>query len=186
MGTSVSSIHPSLRWVLRALPSVRRPPLPPSFLPSLPHSVLPSYLPFLPLLPSLPPSLLPIVLSFFSCKLVALLALPFIRAWPSGVALPTYPSLLPSLPPSLPPSGAAYKDLRPIVEFMTFNFSLQAIDQVGREGGREGGSLPIGWENGGKGGRVERVEGNMDPVNPWIPHTHFSLPPSLPPSLPSR
>lgn len=27
-------------------------------------------------------------------------------------------------------SGAAYKDLRPVVEFMTFNFSLQAIDQV--------------------------------------------------------
>ena len=26
--------------------------------------------------------------------------------------------------------GAAYKDLRPIVEFMTFNFSMQAIDQV--------------------------------------------------------
>ena len=26
--------------------------------------------------------------------------------------------------------GAAYKGLRPIVEFMTFNFSLQAIDQV--------------------------------------------------------
>lgn len=27
-------------------------------------------------------------------------------------------------------TGAAYKDLRPVVEFMTFNFSLQAIDQV--------------------------------------------------------
>lgn len=26
--------------------------------------------------------------------------------------------------------GAAYKDLRPVVEFMTFNFSLQAIDQI--------------------------------------------------------
>jgi len=26
--------------------------------------------------------------------------------------------------------GAAYKDLRPVVEFMTFNFSMQAIDQV--------------------------------------------------------
>lgn len=26
--------------------------------------------------------------------------------------------------------GAAYKDLRPIVEFMTWNFSMQAIDQV--------------------------------------------------------
>ena len=26
--------------------------------------------------------------------------------------------------------GASYKDLRPIVEFMTFNFSMQAIDQV--------------------------------------------------------
>ena len=26
--------------------------------------------------------------------------------------------------------GAAYKDLRPIVEFMTFNFSMQAIDQI--------------------------------------------------------
>jgi len=26
--------------------------------------------------------------------------------------------------------GAAYKDLKPIVEFMTFNFSMQAIDQV--------------------------------------------------------
>ncbi|GAB5029852.1 pyruvate dehydrogenase [Nannochloropsis oceanica] len=44
--------------------------------------------------------------------------------------------------------GAAYKDLRPIVEFMTFNFSLQAIDQVGMEGGTEegteGGSVPSG------------------------------------------
>eukprot|EP00904_Undaria_pinnatifida_P006064 jgi/Undpi1/2588/HiC_scaffold_13.g05967.m1 len=27
-------------------------------------------------------------------------------------------------------TGAAYKDLRPVVEFMTFNFSLQAIDQI--------------------------------------------------------
>jgi pyruvate dehydrogenase E1 component beta subunit len=27
-------------------------------------------------------------------------------------------------------SGAAYKGLRPIVEFMTFNFSMQAIDHV--------------------------------------------------------
>merc|ERR1711957_429252 len=26
--------------------------------------------------------------------------------------------------------GSAYKDLRPIVEFMTFNFSMQALDQV--------------------------------------------------------
>lgn len=26
--------------------------------------------------------------------------------------------------------GAAYKNLKPIVEFMTFNFSMQAIDQV--------------------------------------------------------
>lgn len=26
--------------------------------------------------------------------------------------------------------GAAYKDLKPIVEFMTMNFSMQAIDQV--------------------------------------------------------
>ena len=26
--------------------------------------------------------------------------------------------------------GAAYKDLRPIVEFMTWNFSMQAIDQI--------------------------------------------------------
>jgi pyruvate dehydrogenase E1 component beta subunit len=26
--------------------------------------------------------------------------------------------------------GAAYKGLRPIVEFMTFNFSMQAIDQI--------------------------------------------------------
>jgi pyruvate dehydrogenase E1 component beta subunit len=27
-------------------------------------------------------------------------------------------------------TGAAYKDLRPVVEFMTFNFSMQAIDQI--------------------------------------------------------
>lgn len=27
-------------------------------------------------------------------------------------------------------TGAAYKGLRPVVEFMTFNFSLQAIDQI--------------------------------------------------------
>ena len=26
--------------------------------------------------------------------------------------------------------GASYKDLRPVVEFMTWNFSMQAIDQV--------------------------------------------------------
>lgn len=26
--------------------------------------------------------------------------------------------------------GAAYKNLKPIVEFMTFNFSMQAIDQI--------------------------------------------------------
>lgn len=26
--------------------------------------------------------------------------------------------------------GSAYKDLKPIVEFMTFNFSMQAIDQI--------------------------------------------------------
>lgn len=26
--------------------------------------------------------------------------------------------------------GAAYKDLRPVVEFMTWNFSMQAIDQI--------------------------------------------------------
>ena len=26
--------------------------------------------------------------------------------------------------------GAAYQGLRPIVEFMTFNFSMQAIDQI--------------------------------------------------------
>lgn len=27
-------------------------------------------------------------------------------------------------------TGAAYKGLRPVVEFMTFNFSMQAIDQI--------------------------------------------------------
>ena len=27
-------------------------------------------------------------------------------------------------------TGAAYQQLRPIVEFMTFNFSMQAIDHV--------------------------------------------------------
>lgn len=27
-------------------------------------------------------------------------------------------------------TGAAYKDLRPVVEFMTFNFSMQAMDQI--------------------------------------------------------
>ena len=26
--------------------------------------------------------------------------------------------------------GAAYKDLRPVCEFMTFNFSMQAIDHI--------------------------------------------------------
>lgn len=29
--------------------------------------------------------------------------------------------------------GAAFAGLRPIVEFMTFNFSMQAIDQVGAD-----------------------------------------------------
>ena len=28
--------------------------------------------------------------------------------------------------------GAAFAGLRPVVEFMTFNFSMQAIDQVGK------------------------------------------------------
>ena len=28
--------------------------------------------------------------------------------------------------------GAAFNNLRPVLEFMTFNFSMQAIDQVGR------------------------------------------------------
>ena len=27
--------------------------------------------------------------------------------------------------------GAAFNGLRPVIEFMTFNFSMQAIDQVG-------------------------------------------------------
>ena len=27
-------------------------------------------------------------------------------------------------------TGAAYQGLRPIVEYMTFNFSMQAIDQI--------------------------------------------------------
>jgi pyruvate dehydrogenase E1 component beta subunit len=27
-------------------------------------------------------------------------------------------------------TGAAYQGLRPVVEFMTFNFSMQAIDQI--------------------------------------------------------
>ena len=26
--------------------------------------------------------------------------------------------------------GASYKDLKPVIEFMTFNFSMQAIDQI--------------------------------------------------------
>lgn len=43
--------------------------------------------------------------------------------------------------------GAAYKDLRPIVEFMTFNFSLQAIDQVINSGAKQlymsGGTIPV-------------------------------------------
>ena len=28
--------------------------------------------------------------------------------------------------------GAAFNNLRPVLEFMTFNFSMQAIDQVGK------------------------------------------------------
>ena len=30
-------------------------------------------------------------------------------------------------------TGAAYKDLKPICEFMTFNFAMQAIDQSGKQ-----------------------------------------------------
>jgi len=37
--------------------------------------------------------------------------------------------------------------------------------EEGREGGREGG----------------RGQGNAEPVDPWIPRTHPSLPPFLPP-----
>ncbi len=33
--------------------------------------------------------------------------------------------------------GAAYKGVRPIVEFMTFNFSMQAIDQVINSGAKQ-------------------------------------------------
>jgi pyruvate/2-oxoglutarate/acetoin dehydrogenase E1 component len=38
-------------------------------------------------------------------------------------------------------TGAAYKGLKPICEFMTFNFSMQAIDQVRRESFRSGGCV---------------------------------------------
>lgn len=42
--------------------------------------------------------------------------------------------------------GAAYKDLRPIVEFMTMNFSMQAIDQVINSAAKQfymsGGGVP--------------------------------------------
>src|SRR3546814_17660885 len=33
--------------------------------------------------------------------------------------------------------GAAFAGLKPIVEFMTFNFAMQAIDQIGRASSRE-------------------------------------------------
>ncbi|GMH31517.1 hypothetical protein Nepgr_033360 [Nepenthes gracilis] len=43
--------------------------------------------------------------------------------------------------------GAAYKGLRPIVEFMTFNFAMQAIDQVINSAGKSNymsaGQLPV-------------------------------------------
>jgi hypothetical protein len=39
--------------------------------------------------------------------------------------------------------GAAYKDLKPVVEFMTFNFSLQAIDQV-KEASRRHSAHDVG------------------------------------------
>ena len=64
------------------------------------------------------------------------------RAPPGGGAQPLPPRLLTSLHPLLHPPplaqagftgiavGAAFGGLRPIVEFMTFNFSMQAIDQI--------------------------------------------------------
>lgn len=43
--------------------------------------------------------------------------------------------------------GAAYKGLRPIVEFMTFNFSMQAIDQIVNSAAKQfymtGGDMPV-------------------------------------------
>lgn len=43
--------------------------------------------------------------------------------------------------------GAAYKDLRPVVEFMTFNFSMQAIDQVINSAAKQlymsAGTIPV-------------------------------------------
>lgn len=43
--------------------------------------------------------------------------------------------------------GAAYKDLRPVVEFMTFNFSMQAIDQVVNSAAKQlymsAGTIPV-------------------------------------------
>ena len=34
-------------------------------------------------------------------------------------------------------TGAAYKGLRPVCEFMTFNFSMQAIDQIVNSAGKQ-------------------------------------------------
>jgi pyruvate dehydrogenase E1 component beta subunit len=43
--------------------------------------------------------------------------------------------------------GAAYKDLKPILEFMTFNFSMQAIDHVVNSAAKQyymtGGTIPV-------------------------------------------
>mmetsp|Transcript_6400 Transcript_6400/g.7758 ORF Transcript_6400/g.7758 Transcript_6400/m.7758 type:complete len:332 (-) Transcript_6400:845-1840(-) len=43
--------------------------------------------------------------------------------------------------------GAAYKGLRPVVEFMTFNFSMQAIDQIINSGAKQlymsGGTMNV-------------------------------------------
>lgn len=44
-------------------------------------------------------------------------------------------------------TGAAYQGLRPVVEFMTFNFSMQAIDQLVNSAAKQfymtGGDIPV-------------------------------------------
>ena len=42
--------------------------------------------------------------------------------------------------------GAAFGELRPIIEFMTFNFAMQAIDQDYQFGGKN--PVYVGWSDG--------------------------------------
>ena len=57
--------------------------------------------------------------------------------------------------------GAAFGDLRPIIEFMTFNFSMQAIDHIINSAAK---TL---YMSGGQMGCPIVLEGQMEPLAGW-------------------